>query len=106
MWAKSVNWISATGRVHSLLGRRSDLFLDRFLVLGDLLGAQDALLEELLLEALEAVVLGQQVELFLGPVPALVVFRGMRAETVDKALDQGRPVTCARPRDGLFGDCV
>src|SRR5439155_24653330 len=74
--------------------------------LGDLLGGEHSLFDQPLLESLEAVVLREQFDLFLGPVAPLVVLGGVGAEAVDDALDQGRPTTGARLGDGLLGDGV
>ena len=93
-------------RVHARLGRRGDLFLDAFLELGDLLGGEHALLDEPLLEPLEAIALGELIDLFLGPIAALVVLGGVGAEAVDEALDQRRPTAGARLGDGFFGHGV
>src|SRR5439155_25763440 len=75
-------------------------------VLGDLFRAQDALIEEALLEPLETIVLREKLDLLLGPVAALVVLGRMRSQAIDQALDQRRAFTRACSGDSLLGDDV
>ena len=96
----------SVGRLDAFLGRLRDLVLDPLLELRDVLRAEDLLLEQALLEALEAVVLGQLVDLLLHAVAALVVLGRVRAEAVDHALDEGWPLACPGAGDRLFGDVV
>src|SRR5437868_3901718 len=72
-------------RVHSRLGRLGDLLLDGFLCLGHFLRGEHTLLDQRSLEALEAVVLGQQLDLFLRAVAPLVILRRVGAEPVNDA---------------------
>src|SRR6266852_649027 len=90
-------------RLHALPRRLGDLFLDLLLEGLDFFGAEDAVVEQPLLEALEAVVLGELVDLFLGSIAPLVVLRRVGAEAVDEAFDERRSVARAGARDGLFG---
>ena len=63
----------SVGRLDAFLGRLRNLVLDALLVLRDLFCGEDALVEQPLLEPLEAVVLGELVDLLLRPVAALIV---------------------------------
>src|SRR5439155_22583118 len=79
---------------------------DRRLLLRGLPGGQHALVEQPLLEAREAIVLGEQLDLFLRAISALVVFRGVGAEAVDQALDERRSFAGPCPRDGFVRDRI
>src|SRR5213076_2120576 len=93
-------------RLDAFLGRLRYLVLDALLIFADLFCGEDALVEQPLLEPLEAVVLGELVDLLLRPVATLVVLGRVRAEAVDHALDEGWPLACPGAGDRLLGDVV
>src|SRR5207302_609729 len=88
-------------RLHALPCRLGDLAHDLLLESFDLLGAEHALFEQALLEALQAVVLRELVDLLLGSIAALVVLRRMRPEAVDQAFAERRALAGACPRHRL-----
>src|SRR4029077_5367063 len=94
------------GRIHAQLRGFGDLVLDPLLEGFDLFGAENALLEKLLLEPCEAVVQRELVDLLLASIAALVVLRRVSPETVDEALDQRRALPRASPRHRLAGDDI
>src|SRR5260370_32786339 len=93
-------------RLHALASRLGDLSLDPLLVSSDVLGAEHALVQQLVLEALEAVVLRELVDLLLGAIAALVVLGRVGTKAVDEAFDERRAVAGPRARDRFFGEEV
>ena len=94
------------GRLHSLARRLCDLVADPLLERLDLFRGKHTLVEQLLLEPFEAVVLRQLVDLLLGAITPLVVFRRVGPKAIDEAFDERRTLSGAGASDRLLRDEV